>query len=306
MRTQSDKSRFLTTAAGMLFMIYALQASEPKIEIKDDAVQGKPVVNSVTLEAGRGKILLQRKGWASVRVSSPSGQAVEITDPFLYCVQVEGPERGGYWNDPVNWDLAKFTPLTDKGSAAGQSGRNGLLINLTQPTWGLTKQVSLMADNEIPCVYVHCRLTADRMVKLGIDRQLIYITNPVERQFIVDGKNVEPDKDVRINEYAVIRWMKPDVSVALIQTPLPQQKAAGVRIQPGLLRFHQKDGKFTGAELSLDKTAGTMEPGESLWQEYILLWGDGDISALVGKVLGELRAGRLDRSFYRPSDAGGR
>jgi hypothetical protein len=290
----------------MLFGAFAVRASEPKIEIRDDAVQGKPVVNSVTLEAGRGKILLQRKKWASVRALSPSGQAVEITDPFLYCAQVEGSERGGYWNDPVNWDLAKFTPLSDKGFAIGQSSRNGLLINLAQPAWGLTKQVSLMADNEIPCVYVHCRLTADRTVKLGIDRQLIYVPNPAERQFIVDGKSVEPGKDMRINEYAVIRWMKPDVSVALIQMPLPQQKAAGVRVQPGLLRFFQKDGKFTGAEIGLDKTAGTMEQGESLWQEYILLWGDGDISAMVGKVLGELKAGRLDRSFYRPPDAGGK
>ncbi len=235
----------------------------------------KLVLTKFTINSGQAELSMHRAVWRNTDLITQSGQQVSVVDPLMYQCQVSvgDKEQGGYWSAHEMWDLWKINQVKD----ARRPYTDVVKIVAEPPGWGVRKEVSIAVKENQSTAYVFSRLVATQDIQLKDDNQTIYVDTSVGNRFFVDGIEVRPDKGKRsaIARWVMIYYWNEYVSVGLIAMDRDLQDYPNPH-EFGDVTFSESE-TGQGASISLRKGSGAMTKGQSRTQQYILLWGDGDL-----------------------------
>jgi hypothetical protein len=289
--------------AGMLLCV-AMASADVAIEKKGDKV------SKVTMSNETGKIQIARKLWSNTILTTASGKTQVVIDPFYYSAswkKADGKTGNAYWNKPENFDFWKFSESKD----AERADTTILNISAAPPTFGLRKDVTIALEGKENVAYVFNRCTALEDMLLAIDRATIYLYYPGrDYTIIVDGKEVLPDpkKPTVISNYIIFQNKKTLVSTAVIFMDHKVQEFPGAsKGRMGELRFYlrkNEDGsiKQDGANIAWSKGSGKWKKGDARIQQYMLVWGDGDIKEKVEALSVKALVGELNSKVAKPKE----
>ena len=280
----------------LLFWALSGLAASPASGVVTFEREGK-TLKKLTIDCGSGKLFLVRKAWNNTRVVTESGRIIEITDPFMYTARAtkNGKKVGSYWNRPQVWDTWEVREV----EVPERPRADIVLITAEQPGLPLKKEVVITVEQKENIAYVFNRIVATKDLQLDYDRQCIYVSRPSAHKFYVDGTEITPEdgRSVAVYRWVIIHRPADDVSAALIfidrkiQDPPVRENGAF-----GSFTFHVTQ-KAKGAEIGWRK-GGEMVAGASQSQQYIIMWGDGDLREKVEAVSEQALGGKLNSKVH--------
>ena len=193
---------------------------------------------------------------------------------MYFCqVSIGGTEKGGYWSSHEVWDRWNVEQV----QSAQAAGTDIVKIVAEPPGWGVRKEVSISVKQNQSTAYVFNRLVATEGVELKDDNQTIYVDTSVGNKFFVDGTEIRPEhgRKADISSWIMVYYWNEYVSVGLIAMDRELQHYPNSDLL-GEITFSES-ASAQGASISLRKGTGAMAKGESRTQQYMLLWGDGDL-----------------------------
>ncbi len=262
------------------------------------------VVTRAEIRGTAGSLVLFRNLWSCARLRTAAQVAgrkpgeIDVTDPLMYnCqVRVDGKQTGGYWNAPEVWNRWKIAVIRQAPPAD--------ILSLTAdiPEWGLRKEVTISVPAGESRAYVYSRLTATRDVELLADRQCCYPAPTGRYRFTVDGAPVEPADGRRtaFRRWAMAYAPQADAGFAVLAIDRKAQLYPGsedANAAFGTLAFY-KNEKADGADLSWDKGSGFLAKGDVRIQQYLLLWGDGDLREEAAQLSRQALSGALNTRVH--------
>jgi hypothetical protein len=292
---------WITSAAAVL--LGAFWAGDAGATVALERKDG--VLAQVTLDSGTGKLSCARSEWNNSTVTTAKGKAVAIIDPFMYTtgvVAADGKTLGGYLNRPAVWDLWKIQAVELKE----RPQTDIVWMSAPPPGYGIQKDVTLCVEKDQNLAYVFNRLTALQDVNLVHDVQCMYFGNGATMKVVVDGQEIAPKPELQtpVNQWVLFYSADADVSVAIAFLPRAAQKYPGSDAQPLANALCHINDKTNARELSFGKGGGKMAANEARIQQYILLWGDGDLRDRAAEVSRKAMAGELNDKVYVPPAVG--
>jgi hypothetical protein len=256
----------------------------------------EPVLKKITIDSGQAELSMFRAVWSNTNLVTQSGQQVSVIDPFMYQCQVlvGQQEKGGYWSAHDIWDRWKVAQVQD----AGRPFTDIVKIVAEPPGWGVRKEVSIAVKENQSTAYVFSRLVATEDIQLRDDNQTIYVDTSVGNKFYVDGEEIGPDEDERvdISRWIMIYYWEEYVSVGLIAMDRELQDYPNPHRFGDIAFSESETGQ--GASISLRKGAGALVGGESRTQQYMLMWGDGDLRSKMEETSKKALAGELNSHVF--------
>jgi hypothetical protein len=260
----------------------------------------------VILSAGHGAELeFYRSLWQAMKVRTPAGKEINVTDLFFYTTQVtEDPDLSAYWTDPERWDKE----LTFR---SGTAGGDGAAVEITGQRGPLNKSVNAAIYPDDPAVYVVSRLSAGEAVQIEGDPQLAYFGLPPQdlrspTDVFVDGENKTHifDEEVTARGKSFLYTYFPGLDMCLAILALPKEKQS-IRVDSPLEYLNRLGNRGDwGREFRVFGLGGhELKPGEEIDLRYVIYWNDGDRLDEVKSLAGRLQSGALDDKF--PETVGG-
>jgi len=256
-------------------------------------------VSKFVVASAQGRIEIVRHIWSNTSVFTESGKRLALIDPFMYASHgrlADGKKVGGYYSKPEAFDTWKVEQI----EVPGRDDASIVKISADVPGGGLRKEVVIALDKKENVAYVYNRLTATQDVTLNSDRQTIYLSRPATTYSIwADGKEVTPEnrKKTDIERHLVFQHKKSKASAAVVFPGRKLQKYRHSDKAPlGIVIFHI-EGKRNGTDCYWHKGSGKLTKGQALVQQYILLWGDGDLKEKAEALSKKALAGELNHKF---------
>jgi len=158
--------------------------------------------------------------------------------------------------------------------------------------------VSIAVKENQSTAYVFSRLVATEDIQLRDDNQTIYVDTSVGNKFYVDGEEIGLDEDERvdISRWIMIYYWEEYVSVGLIAMDRELQDYPNPHRFGDIAFSESETGQ--GASISLRKGAGALVGGESRTQQYMLMWGDGDLRSKMEETSKKALAGELNSHVF--------
>ena len=288
--------RFLGGSAAALVLVYLVAASA----LSHVAFERKGrTLLQFALNSGKGKLVCLRREWSNTELVTKKGMTIRVVDPFMYCSRGElagGKTTGGYWSKPEVWDTWKVQQIKSKY----QRNTDIVWISAAPEGYGLKKEVTISVEKNQNIAYVFNRITATQGITLVQDRQAIYFRNTASFKTYVDGKEIAPKNDLSVPVQGWVMFHHPaqDVSTGLIFMDRRVQKYPLSHKRPfATVRFRLTD-EANGTEVNWSKGTGRMGAGTFRTQQYILMWGDGDLRERVEALSKQALAGQLNRKVY--------
>ena len=286
----------LTGLTSGLALLLVFAAAGPDVAVAEITFQfskdNEATLGKFTIDSGRAEVSMFRAVWSNTHLVTQGGQRVSVTDPFMYqcTVLVDGQQKGGYWNAPEIWDDWQVTQAQD----ANRPYDDLLKIVAEPPGWGVRKEVSIAVNENESRAYVFSRLTATSDLQLHGDNQTIYVDTSTGNKFFVDDQPVDPEhsKQVPIAHWIMIYYWNQYVSVGLIAMDPQLQEYPNPQVFGDVTFSESADAK--GASISLRKGSGAMLSGDSRSQQYLLVWGDGDLRSKIQEISKQALAGELN------------
>ena len=254
----------------------------------------------IIIDSGKGRIEIRHSLWQNTTVFTGSGKALPIVDPFMYGARTRGPggeRRGGYWSKPEVFDLWQVERIDDPK----RPGASIVKVTAEPPELGLRKQVTIAVEPGKNIAYVCNALTATEDVALMHDRQCIYLNKPAELWRVwVDGLEAAPrDRaSVPIHRYLLFQHKKTGASAGVVFLSRKAQVYPNPQHRPfGSVLFYVNE-KANGADCSWGKGSGPMAKDDVRMQQYLLVWGDGDLRERVEELSTKALAGELDDKVH--------
>lgn len=257
-------------------------------------------LKKITIDSGKGRIEIRRSLWQNTAVFTESGKVLAIVDPFMYNARTRGPDvkvRGGYWSKPEVFDLWKVEQIGDPK----RPGASIVKITAEPPGLGLRKQVTIAVEPGKNVAYVCNAITATEDVALMHDRQCIYLNKPAELWHIwVDGHEIASQNrsGISINRYLLFQHKKTGASAGVAFLDRKAQVYPDAQHSPfGSVTFYANE-KANGADCSWGKGSGQMAKDDVRMQQYLLVWGDGDLRERVEELSAKALAGELSDKVH--------
>ena len=271
-------------------------AQEPAVTF----VRQEGRLTKFVLDSGAGRLEVRRKLWNNTTAFTESGQSLPLIDPLMYsahAVLPDGSKTGGYWNKPEVFDQWQVEEV----EAPDRPGARIVRIVAEPSGFGLRKEVTVAVERGENIAYVYNRLTATDDVVLEVDRQTIYLSQPERNYTIwVDGQELPP-KDrasAAIQRYLLFQRRADGASAAVVFLDRRvQQYPNAARAAFGSVLFYIDD-KANGVDCAWQKGGGSMMKGDFRVQQYVLVWGDGDLRAKVEALSARALAGELNDKVH--------
>ena len=249
-------------------------------------------LKSITLKSGTGKIYIKRQNWGNTFMTTEKGKRFSATDPFMYQGGVErgdGKKVGGYWNKPEIFDTWKV----EQANTPERPGVDIVKITAQQAGMPLCKEVAIARDPGDNVAYVFNRVTALEDLKLLYENELMWFPKVGLYEFYADGNKLTPkDKlSVRFDRWAMVYHVKNQVSVGV--ACLASESKGGF----GRISF-RVNPKGNGVEVNWSKPTGPMKKGDARTQQYILVWGDGNLKDKTAGIAKKSEAGELNDKVH--------
>ena len=214
--------------------------------------------------------------WSSAYATTEGGRKVRLIDPFLYSgrARIGDKSVGGYYNKPEHYRKAEVKEVKDPARA----DTDILHVAVAPEGYGVKKEFTVAVEKGANVAYVYNRLTALQDLTLLRDVEYFYHGRPQHCRIMIDGAQHDADnpKGAVINEYISLFDPKGNYTYAVIfldrkvqDFPKSDKRYFG--------RFYY-GAKRPGRDFNWDKGTGKMAAGTSRSQQYMLLWGDGDLS----------------------------
>lgn len=278
----------------LLMVIASLSSLTALGEVVFETKEG--ILTKFTIDSGRAELMMHRAVWRNSTLVTQGGEHVSVVDPFMYFCQVSigGTEKGGYWSSHEVWDGWNVEQIQSVDLPASDIVK----IVAEPPGWGVRKEVSISVQNNQSTAYVFNRLVATEDVTLKDDNQSVYVNTSVGNKFFVDGTEIRPEhgRHAEISRWIMVYYWNEYVSVGLIAMDRKLQHHP----RPNLLGdiTFSDSASEQGATISLRKGAGKMAKGDYRTQQYILLWGDGDLRTKMESISQQALAGELNENVY--------
>lgn len=275
---------------GMVFLAGATAFAEVTIAREGEQLKG------ITMKTATGEIHIKRANWGNTTLKTASGKVMAVTDPFMYNAYVKRPGQksvGGYWNKPEVFDTWKVEQV----KAADKPGVDIVKIAAQMPDIPLRKEITIALDPRENAAYVFSRVTALEDINLDIDQQSMWFSKVDLYDFSADGKTLRAEDDRRIyfSRWILVHQPARDVSVAVVG--VRQDRKRGI---VGSVHF-RVNPKQNGAGVAWHKFRGPMKKGEAHTQQYVLVWGDGDLRVKVAAMAKQAESGAVDSMIYVPT-----
>lgn len=281
-----------TMMAGILWASGASAEDSSSIIFKPNAERP----TEITMSSGSAHLVFSRMIWQAMRLVTPAGKDLPVTDLFLYNASAEGIP-GGYWTKPELWDaqLSFKLILRDAGEPRGTTllieGRRG----------ALRKQVFATIYPNESTVYVVSRLASDEPLKKVTDIQLsCFAAQPGEKTHVsevyVDGVPCDLEKTVTGKKYVCAYLPTYDSTVAIISFPAGFQKSKVNRFLQYIPMAKQREMRICGIDQN------DLMPGQVVQLAYMIHWNDGNSAEEAKSLSARAQAGEFSSRFYAPSD----
>jgi len=257
-------------------------------------------LKGIIIDSGRGRIDIRRRLWQNTTVTTETGKTLAIVDPFMYGTATKEPggqRRGGYLSKPEVFDQWQVEPIDDPQ----RPGVSIVKITAEPPKLGLRKQVTIAVGPGKNIAYVCNTITATEDVALIHDRQCIYLNKPAEQwRLWVDGLEPTPrDRaSVPIHRYLLFQHRKTGASAGVVFLGYKAQVYPRAQHRPfGSVLFYLNE-KANGADCSWGKGSGLMPREDVRMQQYLLVWGDGNLREKVEELSAKALAGELEDKVH--------
>ena len=258
----------------------------------------------ITTGKGKGALVMVPAQWQNTTALTESGKKWRLIDPFMYqfsCVR-DGKTIGGYMNKPDVFATWQAEQIKDPARPNAE-----ILRFAVEPAgMGARKDVIVTVEKGANVAYVFNRITALRDMPNSGGHQYYYFGKPQDCKIYIDGKQIDldaaaPDKRGKkqwpVNEYFCQYNPAAKVTYAVVFLNRDAQKYPG----SGKRSLGHYDVVKNGGHLYWTKSGGKMNVGDTRWQQYVLVWGDGNLKDQVASLAKQAQAGELEAKVYRPA-----